>query len=504
MIRLGLVLFALQLGCVRVVVSQDPQDVCPPQATACMDNQVCAGLIANGQPDATQCAANAECQALKTCMEAADTAGGDDGGGPPESGESEVVVEGTAGACGTTDREVADLCYVPNGVCHSFCVSSDPSSTSCDYRGSYVGPLVSFHDQMTAVDEAGGDVSQTKIYRFAPPSFVGFPDNCDVPEFYEAVDASGSEFLAAGRKHVSFELHETLCSINATVAESVPEGTFKCESPMVPPTLLSENSPEADWPGKSVMTGKSFGVDQYSVRDQVSYRTDTQTDQTLMYQLFLRPATVDKINFGDRFAPPRVCIQAGCEGKTVSAGQFKFTVGTQIQQAILAADTVRLSFKLALENGVAADGDTLDTTLAEQGRLVFSSPSPSPTATEPIDFTVDFARNFLYGAYDSGTAAFDGSGIGVGLASVSVVQTDLSAVVHVDLALNDDLKAACEGVTCMLLYDPDLVIGDAGEPPAQADAQAGDPAGQKTSGGRDPPIVTLGAAAASMLMLAVL
>ena len=118
---------------------------------------------------------------------------------------------------------------------------------------------------------------------------------------------------------------------------------------------------------------------------------------------------------------------------------------------------------------------------------------------------MDFARNFLYGSYDSSTAAFD-TGLGIGLASVSIEQTGLrcetvvffsfflfcfsssfasemischdrlgtrvrkpllktrlfcthSAVVNVDLELNDDLKTACAGANCMLLYDPDLAIG---------------------------------------------
>ncbi len=90
----------------------------------------------------------------------------------------------------------------------------------------------------------------------------------------------------------------------------------------------------------------------------------------------------------------------------------------------------------------------------------------------------------------------------MGLASVSVEHTDISALVHVDIALNDDLKTACEGVTCMLLYDPDLVIGDADEPPAQADAQAGEAVGQRTNKGGDLPHVALGVAVAAMLMLA--
>ena len=76
------------------------------------------------------------------------------------------------------------------------------------------------------------------------------------------------------------------------VAETIAEGEFKCETPMVPPILLVKTAPESETVGKSVMTGKSFGVDLNSVRDKVSYRTDTQTDQTLMYQLFLRPASI--------------------------------------------------------------------------------------------------------------------------------------------------------------------------------------------------------------------
>ena len=412
----------LLLGLVGAA-AQDPAEVCPDENTACLGSQPCADLIENGTPDAELCAANDLCTALTTCLDAASDSGGGGGGGEQTcdqchdacgcdcndqgcgdqtcqdchsacdsgvcgsggggGGDGSGAGDGSGGggggggdggestgsatgACGTTDREVADLCNVPGGVCHSFCVSSDASSTACDYRGSYVGPLVSFHDQGTAAEAAGGDMSATKIYRFAPPAFVGFPNNCNGPEFYEAVDASGSEFLGAGRKHVSFELYETTCSMTTEVAETIAEGEFKCETPMVPPILLAETAPESETAGKSVMTGKSFGVDLNSVRDKVSYRTDTQTDQTLMYQLFLRPASISKINFGDISATPRVCIQPECAAKSVTAGQFKFTVGTEIDDAVLVADTVRLVFKIALENGVEADGDALDATLGEQ------------------------------------------------------------------------------------------------------------------------------------------
>jgi hypothetical protein len=58
-----------------------------------------------------------------------------------------------------------------------------------------------------------------------------------------------------------------------------------------------------------------------------------------------------------------------------------------------------------------------------QGRFLFSSPTATSDGSK-VDFTVDFARNFLYGSYDSSTAAFD-TGLGIGLASVSIEQTGL-------------------------------------------------------------------------------
>ena len=63
----------------------------------------------------------------------------------------------TNGACGSTDYEVAVLCDVPDGVCHSWI---DSTSNEASYRGTWMEDMVFVHEQVG--NWVGDEVSASK------------------------------------------------------------------------------------------------------------------------------------------------------------------------------------------------------------------------------------------------------------------------------------------------------------------------------------------------------
>ena len=355
------------------------------------------------------------------------------------------------GACGNTDKEVADLCQVPGGVCHSFCVPVEGAppckeNCPCEFRGSYIGDLVSFHDQAETASAANGDISATKVYRFATPAFAGFPKNdCDLKS---AVGSMAKNFLGSTRKHVSFELKKTdgwKCASGNGTEQA-------CATPLMPSSLTTESATNAG--GKAILMGKGFGVDRHSVRDIIEYRTSvSQTEQTLMYQLFARDASVAKLNFGDAAKAPAVCIAPGCAPRNFTAGSFKFTVGTTFSSNGLEKfDAVRLEFLVSLENGAVADNDAVIVAKQDNSKIVFAS--------NKTLFELDFDLNFLYGTYNREINVFE-TDLGVGNARISAVApSTFELKVFVDLIVDSKVKTFCKNKICMLLYDPALSVAD--------------------------------------------
>jgi hypothetical protein len=383
------------------------------------------------------------------------------------------------GACDGTDKALADLCRVPGGICHAFCVPQEGATVAaaCAYRGTYINDLVSFRDPAEAAFASQGNVSVAKIYRFTTPALAGFPSNdCDMDNaigdmaetFLGSRPAAAADTANANtnttaanftatvtrRKHISFKLE-------STHAWNCPYATMAAElcATLLVPTGFDTDSAKNKM-GEAIVMEKRFGgVDGSAVRDSVLlYNPESQTEQTLMYQLFAQNASVSKLNFGDTSQVPAVCISSDCVARDFTAGSFRFTAGTAFPkgafQNITKANAVRLEFHVALENGAQSDNDAAVVAKQDNSMIWLES--------NRTQFCLDFDTSFLYGAYDRNVRVFEKE-LRVGTARVSladVATVSASIAVFVDLLLDDEVKNFCTGTDCMLLYGQVLTVAD--------------------------------------------
>jgi len=365
------------------------------------------------------------------------------------SGVASESLYGTGeGTCGNTDREVYDICDVKDGICHSFCVKpEDPDSQFCDFRGSFIGDMVTFHDQAIAEEENCENMQATKLYRLSTPEFAGLPRECDE----DAMNTEAVEFLLSGgnRKHVSFELYAThWCDADGN-----------CQVILPPDLIMSDCEPNGTV--ATVVDGMSMGADKYSVRDQIMYREPPNFNngvrQLLMYQLFGRDVSINKIGFGRAEDPDTACIAAGCEEKSFAAGQWKFTAVTGLDATPEDITKIRLEIHVILEGGDEAT-DSIEE--LEEGLWRFNA---TTDAGDEASFTLSLDSEYFYAAVDFYDIFDDGIGEDPAVGHVSFAYDEenepMVMTVFIDLELDYDFKALCESQACTLMYDPTICVG---------------------------------------------
>jgi len=374
-----------------------------------------------------------------------------------------------------TDQEVVDICDLPDGICHSFCVSNDPKSTSCEFRGSFIGDMVAFHDQTLAEEKSCSNMKNIKIYRLSTPEFAGLPRKCDGT----AMDQGSRDFLnpSKGRKHVSFELHSTQWCTSDNCTE------------ILPPDLLLDSCPKKTDGNYTKLSGLSMGADKYSVRDQMTYNEpdgyNNGVAQTLMYQLFGRNISISKIGFGRAQDPVSTCIAENCTARSFGAGEWKFTSVTGLENGTPASITkIRMRINVKLENADTAT-DKLEALGGGQFRFNASTADGNQTS-----FVVSLDTDYLWAAQPRGDI-FSSSGISkstAGKASIvlptasEITPQPMTLIVYIDLELDTTYKAACENKACTLIYDPKVTAqvpkaskasDSTGSPPASGGAASG-------------------------------
>jgi len=346
-----------------------------------------------------------------------------------------------------TDQEVVDICDLPDGICHSFCVSNDPKSTSCEFRGSFIGDMVAFHDQTLAEEKSCSNMKNIKIYGLSTPEFAGLPRKCDGT----AMDQGSRDFLnpSKGRNHVSFELHSTQWCSSDNCTE------------ILPPDLLLDSCPKKTDGNYTKLSGLSMGADKYSVRDQIMYREPPNFNngvrQLLMYQLFGRDVSINKIGFGRAEDPDTACIAAGCEEKSFAAGQWKFTAVTGLDATPEDITKIRLEIHVILEGGDEAT-DSIEE--LEEGLWRFNA---TTDAGDEASFTLSLDSEYFYAAVDFYDIFDDGIGEDPAVGHVSFAYDEenepMVMTVFIDLELDYDFKALCESQACTLMYDPTICVG---------------------------------------------